>query len=179
MDMVEGMDWKNYPELENVSPASTKTVVEEAGVNPKQAFGMAKIPMSLWPSLATAYGAVCLLNGKLKYGLGNYKATPVLASIYIDGMERHLAAWKNGEEFDAADGQPHLGGILANAAILIEARAVGTLVDDRQIAGGYLKELGALEEIARGLQEFHKDKSPRHYTLADTHLQDAFNKEGK
>jgi hypothetical protein len=150
-------------------------VTEEATANPKEKYGLAKMPLSLWPALATAYGSLGLLNGRLKYGGGNFKATPVIASIYIDALERHLSAWKNGEEFDPVDGSPHLGGILANVAIILEARAVGSLVDDRQIAGGYLKELEALTTIANNLHKFHEGKTPRHYTLADNHIQEKFN----
>lgn len=135
--------------------------------NPKKQFGDKSIPLNLWPALASAYGALGLYNGKLKYGLSNFNATPVEASIYIAGAKRHLEAWGEGEEFDPADGVPNLGGVLANIAILLEARAAGTLIDDRKLGSGYLKEREALKAIVASLQVLHADKNPRHYTLAD------------
>lgn len=139
----------------------------EVDTNPKRQYGMKSVPLNLWSPLASAYGALGLYNGSLKYGQGNYKATPVEASIYIAAAMRHLAAWAEGQEFDPADGVPNLGGVLANIAILIDARAAGTLIDDRQIPGGYVKEMEALKAIVANLQVLHAGKTPRHYSLAD------------
>ncbi len=50
--------------------------------NPKDSIGSTKIPMHLWPDTATVYGALALLDGAAKYGRGNYRASPVRASIY-------------------------------------------------------------------------------------------------
>lgn len=146
-----------------VVPAAAAT----PDTNPKKQFGDKSIPLNLWPALASAYGALGLYNGKLKYGQSNFNATPVEASIYIAGALRHLSAWAEGEEFDPADDVPNLGGVLANIAILLEARAAGTLIDDRKLGSGYLKEREALKEIVQKLNVRHADKAPRHYTLAD------------
>jgi hypothetical protein len=144
-----------YEEALNVMP-----------VNPKTAFGQAKLPLHLWSPLATAYGSLGMLNGG-KYGYGNFKATPVPASIYIAAIQRHFSAWMEGQEYDPADGVPHLGAVLANVAILLEARSVGSLIDDRQISGGYNQESEALSKIAQSVQKLHADKTPRHYTIKD------------
>ena len=133
-------------------------------VNPKQQFGMSKLPMHLASPLATAYMAIGLGNGALKYGTANFKATPVLASIYIAGLKRHVDAWLEGEENDPDDGAPHLGAALANLAIIIEARANGTLIDDRPIGEGYLKEREMLTEIWQQIQQKHAGKQPHHFT---------------
>ncbi len=145
-----------------------KAVVASPETNPKKQFGDKSLPLSIWPALASAYGCLGLYNGKLKYGQSNFNATPVEASIYIAGAMRHLAAWSEGEEFDPADGVPNLGGVLANIAIILEARAAGTLIDDRKLGSGYLKERDALKEIVASLQILHKYKEPKHYTLKDT-----------
>jgi hypothetical protein len=144
------------------------TSIQEAGTNPKKQFGDKSVPLNLWPALASAYGSLGLYNGKLKYGMSNFNATPVEASIYIAGAMRHLNAWAEGEEFDPADGVPNLGGVLANIAILLEARAAGTLVDDRKLGTGYLKERETLKAIVESLQVLHTGKNPRHYTIKDT-----------
>ena len=148
------------------------TVKDSLGVsleasNPKAANGAAKLPLHLWSPLATAYGSVALENGGLRYGYGNYKATPVKMSIYLAAMLRHIYAFMENQEFDEVDGTPHLGAILANCAIILEARAVGTLVDDRPITGGYVKESAELTKHVNRLQEMYKDRNPRHYTVKD------------
>lgn len=144
--------------------SETSATVE---TNPKKQFGLASLPLHLWSPLASAYGALGLYNGACKYGRNNFKATPVEASIYIAAAMRHLAAWSEGEEFDPADGVPNLGGVLANIAILLEARAAGTLVDDRQMGTGYLKERETLKQIMADVTKVHEGKSPRHYTIKD------------
>ena len=133
-------------------------------VNPKEAIGSTKIPMHLASPLATAYMALGLANGAMKYGTANFKATPVLASIYLDGAKRHINAWLEGEEYDPDDGVPNLAGGLANLAIIIEARANGTLIDDRPIGDGWIKERDHLTEIYRNLKKLHEGKNPHHFT---------------
>lgn len=150
-----------------LSESESETVLTIKDTNPKEQIGLSKLPLHLWSPLASAYGSLGLLNG-LKYGLGNYKATPVLASIYIAAIKRHLSAWEEGQECDPLDGVPHFGAILANVAILLESRSVGTMVDDRQIRGGYLKEVDKLTKIANSVQELHKDRKPYHYSINDT-----------
>lgn len=141
-----------------------RNTTEIPSVNPKEAIGSSKLPMHLASPLAMAYMALGLANGALKYGKANFKATPVLCSIYMDGFMRHMMAWLEGEEYDQDDGAPHLGAALANLAIIIEARANGTLIDDRPIGEGYLKEREMLTEIWQQIQKKHAGKNPHHFT---------------
>lgn len=149
---------------ENLSLDMSDKKITIDNINPKQAIGLSKLPLHLWSPLASAYGCLGLMNGK-KYGYGNFKATPVIASIYISATKRHLSAWEEGQELDS-DGVPHLSAILANIAILLESRSVGTLIDDRNIQGGYLKEIDELTKIANRINEIHKD-TYHHYTIKD------------
>lgn len=143
-----------------------KTTKPTPDINPKAQSGSSKLPLNLWSPLASAYGALGLANGE-KYGYGNYKATPVLMSIYLAATLRHLFAFMEGQECDPVEGTPHIAAILANMAIILEARSVGTIVDDRGIQGGYLQEIEKLTEIANKLKELHKDKEAYHYTIKD------------
>lgn len=140
--------------------------VKAPSTNPKQGVGSQKLPLHLVSPLATAYMAVGLANGAGKYGAGNFKGTEVLLSIYLAATLRHLFAFMEGQEFDEVDGTPHLGAVMANMAIILDARAVGTLVDDRIIPGGYLKEIEKLTEIYQGLLKLHEGRDPFHYTRA-------------
>jgi hypothetical protein len=99
--------------------------------NPKDAYGEVKFPMHLWPSTATAMGSLALMYGANKYGKYNWRETSVKATVYSDALERHMAAWKNGEIFDNESGVPHLSHALACLAILVDAGACYSLIDDR------------------------------------------------
>lgn len=136
--------------------------------NPKDSIGSTKIPMHLWPSTATLLGAMGLLDGALKYGRSNFRAAPVRASIYYDAACRHLIAWFEGRPCDPDSGLPDLAHALACLAIIVDAEAAGTLIDDRMVSGGYTTLLAALTPHVKRLQELHADKSPKHYTIGDS-----------
>jgi len=136
--------------------------------NPKDSIGSSKIPFHLWPETASAVGALGLLDGASKYGRSNYRAAPVRASIYYDAARRHLAKWFEGEDNDPDSGVPHFGHVLACLAILVDAQAAGTLIDDRNVKGGYVDYLAALTPHVKRLQELHADKTPTHYTIKDS-----------
>ena len=148
--------WK----LAKYEPMKTSPTSE---TNPKAVIGAASLPLSLFSPLGVAYGCLGKYNGMLKYGLNNYVGTNVVASIYVDAIKRHLDKWLSGEEVDEIDGVPHLGAILANVDILINAQAEGTLVDDRGLSTAYSKELKRLTPLIKSLQELHKGKNPKHY----------------
>lgn len=132
--------------------------------NPKDLIGSGKLPLHLWPETATLMGCMGLLDGMLKYGRSNWRASGVRASIYVDACKRHLNAWFEGEDLDPDSGLPHLAHALACLAILTDAQAAGVLEDDRMIQGGYRRLVEQLTpEVAR-LKELHSDKSPKHYT---------------
>lgn len=158
--------WRPHQEETYALPLKTENV-NTSDVNPKQSIGLSKLPLHLWSPLATAYGTLGLTNGREKYGQGNYKATDVILSIYIAATMRHLLAFLEGQECDPVDGVPHIAAILANMAIILDARAVGTLVDDRPIQGGYLKELDNLTKIYQAVVKLHEGKNPKHYTIND------------
>lgn len=135
--------------------------------NPKDAIGSQKLPLHLWPSTATAMGCLGLLDGALKYGRANWRASGVRASIYFDAASRHLNAWFEGEEQDPDSGLPHLAHALACLAIVVDAEAAGLLVDDRQVQGGYRALISKLTQLVPELQEVHADRAPKHFTIAD------------
>lgn len=136
--------------------------------NPKDIIGSGKLPIHLWPTTATALGCLGLLDGLLKYGRSNYRAIGVRASIYYDAARRHLDAWFEGEDIDPDSGLPHLAHALACIAIIVDARAAGKLNDDRMFPGGYRNLIDELTPHVARLKALHADKSPKHYTIADS-----------
>lgn len=136
-------------------------------MNPKDSIGSDKLPIHLWPFAATAMGCLALLNGALKYGRANWRASPVRASIYVDACHRHIAAWFEGEENDE-EGVPHLSSALACLAILADAKAAGTLHDDRQFPGGHRALVDSLTPLVSRIRETHRERTPpKNWTIAD------------
>ncbi len=136
--------------------------------NPKDAIARSKVPLHLWPISATMYGCWALFCGKTKYGGLNWRATPVLASVYYGALLRHAGRWWEGESIDPDDGTPHLGNALACLAILIDAHICGTLIDDRAFNGvKVVDSLNSFNHLAPEIEAKYADKKPKHYTIAD------------
>lgn len=140
--------------------------------NPKDVIGSDKMPFHLWPETATVLGCLGLLDGALKYGRSNWREAGVKASIYYDAARRHINKWFEGEDTDPDSGLPHISHALACLAIIVDAGAAGKLTDDRMVAGGYIKLLNEMTPHVARLKKLHADKSPKHYTIADTILKD-------
>jgi hypothetical protein len=134
--------------------------------NPKDAIGSTKLALSLVPQTAIATASLAHLNGALKYGKWNWRKTKVRASVYLDAARRHIARWEDGEEFDE-DGVPHLGAALASLNILVDAGACGSLIDDRPPTGKVAAFFEQLSGRVLHLFDLHKDRRPRHYSIAD------------
>jgi hypothetical protein len=138
--------------------------------NPKDALGSLKLPMHLWPEIASALGSLALLDGALKYGDKNFRVVGVRASVYVDALRRHVAAWWEGEEADPDSGLPHIAHALACLAILVEAKAADKLTDDRPTSiTDYRACVNALTPHVKRLQDLHKGEHPTHYTKEEYH----------
>jgi Domain of unknown function (DUF5664) len=138
-------------------------------VNPKDGLGILKLPLHLWPASATAHGSLPLLDGLLKYGRMNWRGTEVRASVYVDALLRHAAEWMEGQDVDAKSGLHPLAHALACIAIILDAKAAGTLVDDRNYPGGYAALAELLTPHVARLQALYADmKAPHHWTIQDT-----------
>jgi len=70
-------------------------------------------------------------DGARKYGPYNWREEGVGAMTYLSAAERHIRAWLDGEEEARDSGVHHLGHAAACLMILMDAQAVGNLVDDR------------------------------------------------
>jgi hypothetical protein len=70
-------------------------------------------------------------GGARKYGVRNWRKDKILASTYEGAILRHFTAWARGEDLDPESGEPHLAHLRACCAVVLDAQAHGTLVDDR------------------------------------------------
>lgn len=104
-------------------------------VNPKelQATADSKAPLQYLDPVMDEDIAYVMEHGALKYGLRNYRDTPMKASVYVGAMRRHLKAWATGEDLDPDSGRPHLAHLVACAVVIEAAREAGTYVDDRTV----------------------------------------------
>lgn len=136
--------------------------------NPKDAIGDKKVPLSLCSPIAKAAWAVAQFVGMVKYGAWNWRSAGIRSSIYTSAMQRHLDAYLSGEEVDPVDQTPHLGHIMACAAILIDAKAAGKLTDDRPPVVGLREAYAAAEKQMVLARKNYAHMNPHHFTIADT-----------
>jgi Domain of unknown function (DUF5664) len=160
---------KNSNPLKGIFPSLHPKLTEtDKASNPKDLVGSDKLPIHLWPASATIVGCLGLLDGMLKYGRSNWRFSGVRMSIYVDALKRHADALFEGEGTDPDSGLPHESHMLACLAIIVDAKATGTLNDDRQYNGaGYRKLVESMTPHVKRLKEKHKDRSPRHWTIRD------------
>jgi mutator protein MutT len=142
-------------------------MVDRKETNPKDAIGSSKLPLHLWPMIATMYGSLGLLDGALKYGRSNFRAMGVRISVYVDALYRHVSAYFEGEDFDPDSGLPHLAHALACLAILVEAHAKGNAVDDRQYPTQYRVLVQELTPHVERLRKLRAGCDVKHYTITD------------
>lgn len=134
--------------------------------NPKDAIGTSKAPMSTVPAAVLAEVGVAMLEGACKYGRSNFRIAGVRASVYYDAAMRHLMAWWEGEDTDPDSGMSHITKAVTSLVVLRDAMIQGMCTDDRppRSAEFYAR----LNTLAAEVRARHADKSPRHYTIADS-----------
>lgn len=101
------------------------------GTNPKEKMGKAKPQLSAIPPVAILHLGQAMEDGKEKYGHMNWRESSISADTYYNAMLRHLFEWFDGQDHAEDSGRHHLAHIMASCAILLDAEASGTLVDDR------------------------------------------------
>ena len=103
--------------------------------NPKHALGLSKVPLHFAPMSSVVLMALVFEVGAKKYGQLNWRDTPVVRSVYLDALGRHYMALLDGQDLDEETGYPQEAHIMACAAILIDAKELGRLIDDRGTPG--------------------------------------------
>lgn len=112
-----------------------------ASPNPKTLMGRQKLSLlSVVPPAsiiceaeAMHYGAYDAprKDGKKGYGPFNWRDDPVELMVYLDACLRHILAYVDGEELATDSLASHLGHAKACLGIVADAKANGTLIDDR------------------------------------------------
>lgn len=105
------------------APAPVEGVKHDAG----------KLRFDLVPSDAVEAVARILTHGAAKYGERNWEAG--MSWRRVDAaLERHLFAWRRGEERDAESGEPHLAHAACCLLFLLAYAERGVGLDDRVTA---------------------------------------------
>lgn len=105
------------------APAAGQGVKHDAG----------KLRLDLLPTDALEAVARILTHGAAKYGDRNWEAG--MSWRRLDAaLERHLFAWRRGEERDAESGQPHLAHAACCVLLLLAYAERGVGLDDRVAA---------------------------------------------
>jgi hypothetical protein len=136
--------------------------------NPKDAIGDKKPPLWLCSPIAKAKWAVAQFVGMVKYGAWNWRSAGIRNSIYLSAIQRHLDAYMSGEEVDPIDQTDHMGHIMACAAIIIDAKAAGKLIDDRPPSVDLRQAYADVEKQMVLARKNYGTMNPRHFTIADT-----------
>jgi hypothetical protein len=105
------------------------------GNNPKDRYGLAKVPFSLIPSTAMVCMALGLKNGAGKYGPFNWRVEPVQGRVYLEAALRHLLLLLDGEDYDRDTGYHHGCFVLSTIAIFMDSLVQGTQIDNRALPG--------------------------------------------
>lgn len=99
--------------------------------NPKTAFGMAKPSFNGIPPVALQHMGAAMQTGVDKYGLYNWREKPVTMSVYYNAALRHMFDFWDGQDVAPDSLVHHLGHVMANCAIMLDAIAQNTVNDDR------------------------------------------------
>jgi len=137
--------------------------------NPKDVIGLKKTPLRLVPPALLVFVSHVMALGAKKYGLWNWRANKVRHTVYLEAAIRHLQAALDGEDADKESGLPHEAHAAACMGIILDAKQLDCLIDDRA-KSGYVQKLmdsliertfpmsaGDVERIARE----HRDQSFR------------------
>ena len=130
--------------------------------DPKGIAGLAKPQLQLVPPVINTAMAAALKIGADKYGPWNWREDKVEIMTYLGAMRRHIDAVLEGEDLDPESGAHHLGHVAAGCAIVLDALAHGTLVDNRPPAHHPFGESAWLsdEELDRVFQAMKEVSVP-------------------
>lgn len=131
-----------------------ETTEDQKDVNPKDLVGITKCPLRFVPPALSIFVAPAMADGARKYTWFNWRKKKVRLSIYIEAIERHLLALKDGEDFAADSKVHHAAHIGACVAIIADAMKGGMLIDDRPTPGPAALMLA---EQAKGPADAPKD----------------------
>lgn len=129
-----------------LGPASKDT-------NPKDAIGIKKATLSVFPLQVLMEASLGMLEGACKYGRHNYRDAGIRGSVYFDAVCRHIFDWWEGTDIDPDSNIHHISKAISCLAVLRDAIMRGNFNDDRppRTKEGWIQELNqrAAEILAK------------------------------
>lgn len=122
----------------NLNPtalANAARGLEVKSTNPKDILAVNRVPLWLVPPSAMVHQALAHLFGAVKYGPYNWRAEGVSFMTYISAAQRHLNDMIDGEDCADDSGAHHAGHAIACLNIILDAKSLGNLIDDRPTQG--------------------------------------------
>lgn len=104
-------------------------------MNPKDLVGSKKAPLRYVPPALAIAASGPMEDGAIKYGPFNWRTQPVEVLTYIEAVFRHLYAYLDGQDDAEDSGHSHIDHAIAGLGIIADARANGSLIDNRYAAG--------------------------------------------
>jgi hypothetical protein len=94
-------------------------------------FDGGKLEYGLLPPKALEETVKVLTFGAQKYERDNWKKVPDSKRRYFDALQRHVWAWKNGEQIDAESGIHHLAHAMCCLMFLYEHDTIYSLDNEK------------------------------------------------
>jgi hypothetical protein len=104
---------------------------EVLNVNNKNRTSRGKVETHNVPLIALAAMGDVMTFGAGKHGEYNYLESDITASVFMNGMMRHIMDWWNREDFAEDSDLHHLAHMMSGAAIVLAGMQYGNFVDDR------------------------------------------------
>lgn len=116
--------------------------------NPKDLVGAKKAPLRYVPPALAIEASGPMEDGAIKYGPFNWREYPVEVVTYVEATLRHLYAFLDGQDNAEDSGHSHIGHAIAGLGIIADAKANGTLIDNRYAKGPAAKMLAERDKSA-------------------------------
>jgi hypothetical protein len=145
--------------------------------NPKTSQGALKAPLELVPPIVLVAMSDAFAEGARKYGPYNWREKEISSTVYYGAVLRHLTAWFDGQDEDEDTGNCHISHALACLAMLVDAREIGKLNDNRPMKGGTSealrmrvksKEDALLQPLTTALDRLHEEVRLEEYSLPES-----------
>lgn len=122
--------------------------------DPKSVSGSRKPALHLISPAAEIEEAIALKSGADKHGPWNWREHRIELMEHLAAVKRHIARFIDGENGDPETGACPLAHARATLGIILDARACGTLIDDRPRAP-------RVSPAAQTIQRFTKTRARR------------------
>jgi len=134
----------------------------EKPTNPKDAVGIAKVPLSTVSAPVIAEVGLAMMEGARKYGRHNYRDVGVRASVYYDATLRHMMAWWEGQDIDPDSGLSHVTKAIASLVVLRDSMMNRKLTDDRPPSPPDIDWIDVLNGQAKDIIEKYPNPKEAH-----------------